>query len=188
MKSTEDEIQLAHIQAEIAAGLLLIGRQLDLLAHIGATTEDSTGRRHLWTLERRQAALCQERLATLVRMAGTARSRSVLVVEDEPLVLMLAVDCLTSAGFAVTEASSADEALEILQSNAPISTLFTDVQMAGSMNGLELASVVHGRWPGMAVVVTSGNPLYGAAGLANGDRFIAKPYRADDLAALLHAN
>src|SRR5467141_851929 len=64
---------------------------------------------------------------------------NVLVVEDEMLLRMRAVDIVEDAGFRSVEAVNADEALSILESRSDISLLFTDIQMPGSMDGLKLA-------------------------------------------------
>ena len=80
----------------------------------------------------------------------------VLIVEDEFLFRMDAVDMIAAAGFEVVEAANADEAIEILQSRHDITVVFTDIQMPGSMDGLKLARAVRGRWPPIKIVATSG--------------------------------
>ncbi len=102
----------------------------------------------------------------------------VLLVEDEPLVRMIAADILEDAGFEVVEASTARAALSILEKRGDVKALFTDIDMPGGMNGLELAGIVHTRWPRIALVVTSG--VYRAAvdQLPDDGVFIGKPYPA----------
>lgn len=80
----------------------------------------------------------------------------VLVVEDEGLVRLMAVDMLEDEGFTVIEAATADEAWTILEARDDIAILFTDVEMPGSMNGLDLAGRVAARWPHIRLVITSG--------------------------------
>lgn len=63
----------------------------------------------------------------------------VLIVEDEPLLRMLAVEVVEDAGFVALEARDADEAVILLESRNDISVLFTDINMPGSMDGLKLA-------------------------------------------------
>ena len=65
----------------------------------------------------------------------------VLVVEDEFLTRMDAVDMVRAAGFDVIEAENADEVL-ILESRLDITVVFTDIQMPGSMDGLKLAAAI----------------------------------------------
>ena len=62
----------------------------------------------------------------------------VLIVEDEFLVRMGAVDSFAGAGFTVYEASNADEAIRILETHHGIRVVFTDINMPGSMDGLKL--------------------------------------------------
>src|SRR5258706_6612138 len=81
---------------------------------------------------------------------------NVLVVEDEMLLRMRAVDIVEDAGFRSVEAVNADEALSILESRSDISLLFTDIQMPGSMDGLKLAHAVHDRWPSIKIILVSG--------------------------------
>src|SRR5438445_12768244 len=80
----------------------------------------------------------------------------VLVVEDEMLLRMRAVDMVEDAGFTSVEAVDADEAVAILESRSDIALLFTDIQMPGSMDGLVLAHAVHDRWPPIQILLVSG--------------------------------
>src|ERR1700688_2730161 len=80
----------------------------------------------------------------------------VLVVEDEMLLRMRAVDMVEDAGYSSLEAVDADEAVAILESRSDIALMFTDIQMPGSMNGLELARAVHERWPPIKIILVSG--------------------------------
>jgi len=80
----------------------------------------------------------------------------ILIVEDEPLVRMLAVDVAQDAGFDTLEAASADEALLLLEAHPNIQILMTDIDMPGSMNGLRLAAITRERWPAIEIVVVSG--------------------------------
>ena len=80
----------------------------------------------------------------------------VLVVEDEPLMLMDALDLVTEAGFEAIGAKNADEAIHILESRNDVRVVFTDVNMPGSMDGIKLAHAVRNRWPPIEIIVTSG--------------------------------
>ena len=71
----------------------------------------------------------------------------VLIVEDDLLVRMLAVEIAENAGFSVLQAVDAYEAIEVLQRRPDIRVVFTDIDMPGSMDGLELAHAVRHRWP-----------------------------------------
>ena len=80
----------------------------------------------------------------------------VLVVEDEMLLRLRAVDMVEDAGFTPLEAVDADEAVAILESRSDIALLFTDIQIPGCMDGLKLAHSVHARWPPIKIILVSG--------------------------------
>src|ERR1700738_4953038 len=86
----------------------------------------------------------------------SAALRAILVVEDEMLLRMRAVDMVEDAGFTPIEAINADDALAILESRSDIELLFTDIQMPGSIDGLKLAYAVHERWPLIKIILVSG--------------------------------
>src|SRR3954468_14613146 len=109
----------------------------------------------------------------------------VLVVEDENLVRMSALDMVEEAGFEAIAASNADEAIRILESRNDIRAVFTDIQMPGSMDGLRLARVVRDRWPPVALIVTSGHAHVEETDLPTGGRFLSKPYQQAKIEGLL---
>jgi two-component sensor histidine kinase/CheY-like chemotaxis protein len=100
---------------------------------------------------------------------------NVLIVEDEMVLRMRAVDIVEDAGFAAVEAVNADQALAILESRSDISLLFTDIQMPGSMDGLKLAQAVHHRWPAIKIILVSGQVTPSEAEKPADSRFFGKP-------------
>ena len=110
-----------------------------------------------------------------------AKTPSILIVEDEPLVRLCAVDTVVAAGFDVIEAASAAEALRILESRSDIRVIFTDIHMPGSMDGLKLAHAVRYRWPPIKIIVTSGHGFPNEQALPEGGRFVPKPYNSIQL-------
>jgi CheY-like chemotaxis protein len=101
----------------------------------------------------------------------------ILVVEDEPLVRMTAVDELQDAGFQVLEAANADAALAVLESRSEeVQVLFTDVDMPGSMDGMALAKQVHKRWPHIRLLIASGYALPHPDKIPDNGHFVPKPY------------
>jgi two-component system, response regulator PdtaR len=110
----------------------------------------------------------------------------VLVVEDEVLVRTFATDFLMEAGFKVFEAVDAEEAIAVLQARADIHAVFTDVEMPGSMTGVILANTIRERWPGVAVIVTSGREPPVDAILPDEIPFISKPYVPATVVGLIH--
>jgi CheY-like chemotaxis protein len=111
----------------------------------------------------------------------------VLIVEDEPLLRLMAIDVVEDAGFDTVEASDAAEAIRILESRMDITIVFTDVDMPGSMDGLRLAAAVRDRWPPIQIILTSGYARFAAPDLPEGAVFFSKPYDIDKVAAQLRA-
>ena len=103
---------------------------------------------------------------------------TVLIVEDESLVRMMAVDMLEDAGFQVIEAPTGDAAWIILQSRDDIDVLFTDIEMPGSLNGFGLANRVAEHWPHIRLVITSGRCRLTDEDVPDHGRFVPKPYFA----------
>ncbi|AMN43148.1 response regulator [Rhodoplanes sp. Z2-YC6860] len=99
---------------------------------------------------------------------------TVLIVEDDPLLLLNAIDFLEDAGFRTLTAVNADAAIRLLEARNDICIVFTDVDMPGTMNGVKLAAAVRDRWPPVAIVVTSG--IVTSPDLPKGSRFFAKPF------------
>lgn len=100
---------------------------------------------------------------------------TVLVVEDELVLRMRAVDIVEDAGFHALEAVNADEALSILESRSDISLLFSDIQMPGTMDGLKLAQAVHLRWPSIKIILVSGQVKPTDDDKPADSRFFGKP-------------
>jgi two-component system, response regulator PdtaR len=112
----------------------------------------------------------------------------VLVVEDEFLIRVIAVEALLNAGFVVLEAGHAGDALAILQSRATdIHALFTDVQMPGDMDGVMLAHETSRCWPWIGLLITSGCTPLAQTALPAGSRSLPKPYDVDHVVRHIHA-
>jgi len=108
---------------------------------------------------------------------------SILVVEDEPEVLAIAVAFLKSLGYKTCAAAGAEQALRILDEHADIALLFSDVILGTGMDGVELAAVAAARRPRLATLLTSG---YEHPALPGDGRpvppLLRKPYRREELA------
>jgi len=100
----------------------------------------------------------------------------ILVVEDEAIIRMGAVQMLEDAGFAVVEACNAHDAMEILDNRTDVRAVFTDINMPGTWDGMRLARMVRGRWPPIHLIVTSGLMSPDTDDLPPDGRFIRKPY------------
>ena len=117
--------------------------------------------------------------------APAGSSTKVLVVEDEMVLRMRAVDIVEDAGFTAVQAVNADEALSILESRSDISLLFSDIQMPGSMDGLKLAHAVHDRWPSIKIILVSGQLQLADADKPADSRFFGKPLEVKQMIAEL---
>lgn len=100
----------------------------------------------------------------------------VLVVEDNAIVRMGALDLVVSAGYEALEAADADQAIAILEERADIDLVFTDVQMPGTMDGIKLAHYIRDRWPPVKILVASGAAIIAESNLPGGSIFFSKPY------------
>lgn len=109
----------------------------------------------------------------------------ILVVEDDPLIREWLADELRLAGFTIFEAASADDAFGCYCKRSEIDLVFTDIQMPGSFDGLELARRLREDNPFLPLIITSGN----VAGEEVGDvgRFLPKPYTMHDAVELVFA-
>jgi len=111
----------------------------------------------------------------------------VLVVEDEMLLRLRAVDMVEDAGFTSVEAVDADEAVAILESRSDIALLFTDIQMPGSMDGLKLAHAVYERWPPIKIILVSGQLKLANIDIPPDSQFFGKPLEAKVMIAQMQS-
>ena len=102
----------------------------------------------------------------------------VLIVEDEFLIRMLAADAFAEAGFVVFEAEHADHALVVIADAARVHVLFTDVNMPGAMDGIDLAERLKAAAPELQVIVTSAMPVPRPIDHLMG-AFVPKPYQPE---------
>jgi CheY-like chemotaxis protein len=99
-----------------------------------------------------------------------------LIVEDEPLIRMCAVDFAEEAGYLGVEAGDSAEALAILERGDDVDILFTDITLPGGMDGVALAGVVAQRWPDVRIMLASGALAGLPADVAPGAFRLPKPY------------
>ncbi len=110
---------------------------------------------------------------------------TILVVDDEPLVRMVAVEILEDLGYVVLEAGDGPSALKILQSRPEICLLVTDVGLPNGMNGRQLADVVRETRPELNVLFVTGyaeNAVLNHGHLDRGMQVVTKPFSSETLA------
>ena len=100
----------------------------------------------------------------------------VLIVEDEPVIRLAAIFLIEDLGFRALEASDADEAIFLLEAHPEITVVFTGIQMAGSMDGIELSNWAAERWPPLKFIIVSGGMSPRACELPVDTVFLTKPY------------
>ena len=106
----------------------------------------------------------------------------VLIVEDEPDIRSLSVEFFESEGLVVFDAKSTDEALSLLESHPEIDVLLTDIDMPGTMDGLELAQVASSRWSEKRIVIVSSFLKPSPDKMPARSEFLLKPHNVFGLA------
>jgi PAS domain S-box-containing protein len=155
--------------------------------HVNVYSEVGVGTTFRLYLPRARGAadVAQESTAAA---APRGRGQRVLVVEDDAALRRLVLRQLDQLGYGAEAAENAAAALKLFEEAGPFDLLFTDVVMAGKVDGFELAQIVLDRWPGTKIVMTSGFPdraVDGRERLAANPRILSKPYVREDLARAL---
>lgn len=117
---------------------------------------------------------------TLSFRAIEAGGQAILIVDDDPLLRLTLADFLGECGFRVLEATSAEEAIAMLNAygrDGGIDLVFSDVVMPGA-DGFALAHWVRRNRPGLPVMLASGDTGKAAKAreVCAGGNFFAKPY------------
>jgi len=117
--------------------------------------------------------------------APTAGGETVLVIDDEPLVRMLVVDVLEELGYTAIEAGDGPSGMKIIQSDARIDLLVTDVGLPNGMNGRQVADAARVLRPGLKILFVTGyaeKAVLNHGHLDAGMQVLTKPFNMDDLA------
>jgi CheY-like chemotaxis protein len=112
---------------------------------------------------------------------------TILVVEDDPLLSWDISDALEAEGYDVIAVANADEAIKVLKTRNDIRTIFTDIDLPGSMDGLKLAAAVRDHWPPVHIILTSGMRAPHGNEMPTNSMFIAKPYRSAEVLEAVHS-
>jgi two-component system, response regulator PdtaR len=105
----------------------------------------------------------------------------VLVVEDEVLIRALIADELRAEGFLVIEAATADRALSYFQAGVQVDLVLTDIEMPGSINGVDLIQRLRVVSPNLLTVLTSGI----SPDAHEADAFVSKPFDMREMVTLI---
>ncbi|WP_343722738.1 response regulator, partial [Herbaspirillum seropedicae] len=112
-------------------------------------------------------------------------SKTILVVDDEPLVRMVTVEVLRDLGYSVLEAEDGPSALRVVEACQEIDLLLTDVGLPNGMNGRQLADAIRAPRPDLPVLFVTGyaeNAVLNHGHLERGMQVLTKPFAADVLA------
>jgi CheY-like chemotaxis protein len=126
-----------------------------------------------------------ETVPDLTDAPRAADGQTVLVVDDEPTVRMLVIEVLEELGYAALEAADGASGLKILQSNARIDLLVTDVGLPGGMNGRQMADAARVGRPDLSILFITGyaeNAVVGNGQLDPGMHVMTKPFAMEALA------
>ncbi|MEO7657471.1 MAG: response regulator [Sphingomicrobium sp.] len=113
-------------------------------------------------------------------------TRTILLIEDEPLLREVTSEDLRDLGFETACARDGDEGIEFLQRGEPFAALITDIRMPGAADGWQVAERAREIWPELPVIYLSGYSNEGASPV-DGAVFVKKPYRISDIEGALAA-
>jgi PAS domain S-box-containing protein len=151
--------------------------------HVNVYSEVGVGTTFRLFLPRaREAGLAVEE--AIIEAVPLGQGEKILVVEDNDSIRRLAVRMLTQLGYEPTAVSNVADALGYLSGGKRVDLMFTDIVMPGKADGLDLASTVRERWPGMKILLTSGFPNNDEALNMRdlGIGLLSKPYQREELA------
>lgn len=157
------------------------GGQVRIHSEVGRGTVVS-----IW-LPRHEGA-AQETVATVgwTQAPQASRGETVLVVDDEPTVRVLVVEVLDDLGYTAIEAADGSTALQLLESDARIDLLITDVGLPGGVNGRQVADAARVARPDLTVLFITGyaeNAVLSHGHLPEGMHVLTKPFRMEAIAA-----
>ena len=115
----------------------------------------------------------------------TPESQSVLVVEDDPTLREFTAELLKDDGLDVTSAGDCDEALAILEGGRIPDFLVTDIALPGCRNGVDLATIVAGKWPEVRLLIVSGQERPRQGDYPEQAVFFTKPYAHGALLSMI---
>jgi CheY-like chemotaxis protein len=121
------------------------------------------------------------------RIAMSVACPSVLVVEDDPLLLELTSMLLADGGLEVSRATSCEEAMTALERGPVPNVVVTDIGLGGARSGLELARTIADRWPHIRLIIVSGEQRPTRDKYPQGAVFFTKPYADGALLSIINA-
>jgi CheY-like chemotaxis protein len=105
----------------------------------------------------------------------------VLVVEDEPILRLDAIDMVEKAGFKAVEALSSADAIQLLEDRLDIRLVYMDLDMPRSRKGIEIAAAIRKRWPPIEIILTAAYFTRESVNLPERAEFYSKPIDHDEV-------
>lgn len=105
----------------------------------------------------------------------------VLVAENATLIRFLVIESLRDDGRETLEANSAFDALTLLKERDDVDVLFSDFNLAGDADGLQLAWTVSRVFPHIKILITAAGQLLMSDDMPRGSRFLPKPYLLSEM-------
>ncbi|HYZ63274.1 MAG TPA: PAS domain S-box protein [Acetobacteraceae bacterium] len=164
-----------------------------------ARQSGGTTRLHSWLgagtavellLPRHHAAPAPAPSPPVPELPAAEGGETVLVIDDEPTVLMLIREVLEELGYSTLEAADGVSGLDRLQAHPAVDLLITDVGLPGGMNGPEVAAAARRKRPGLKVLFITGyaeSKVLDPASFEPGMQVLTKPFALDTLAARIKA-
>jgi PAS domain S-box-containing protein len=155
--------------------------------HIFVSSEIGRGTTFRIYLPRSKLTVKQPKVSARVASVTPSGIETILVVDDEVELAIIAKNVLEKLGYTVICADNAAAALQVLEEDTTIDLVFSDVVMPGGMSGLELAAIIANEYPELKTLLTSGfsieanNPLSATESESEYD-ILRKPYRGMELA------
>lgn len=109
----------------------------------------------------------------------------VLVIEDEPVLRLEAIDMVERAGFEAVETTSVEEAIAMLERRADIRIVYMDLDMRRGVRGIEIAAAIRHRWPPIEIILTAASFAKADLDLPVRSEFFAKPVQHRDVVAAM---
>ncbi len=110
----------------------------------------------------------------------------VLVVEDEPILRIDALDMVEEAGFEPVESTSVEDAIRILTERPDIRIVYMDLDMPRGIKGIEIAACIRDRWPPIEIILTGAFFLEADLTLPVRAEFFPKPAQYSEITAAMH--
>lgn len=110
----------------------------------------------------------------------------VLIIEDEPVLRIDAIDMVERAGFEPVEAMSVNDAIRILERRTDIRIVYMDLDMPRGIRGIEIAAAIRNRWPPIEIVLTAAGFAAADLDLPVRSEFFTKPVHRREIIAAMH--